>query len=372
MSYLIYMAIRILEMRRLLKEAGSLYLHCDSTMSHYLRIVLDAVFGRNNYRNEIIWRRHTSVHGSFQHAPKQWGRITDTILYYAKSKDTPILPYAVMTNAEREAKFKLVDEHGRRFYDDSAHIWNSPGMGERPNLCYEWRGFKNPHPTGWRLSKKRLEAEYKKGNIVIQPNGKLQRRKYESDFRGTPIGNLWTDIKPVFGGKEKLGYPTQKPLALLERIILASSNKHDVVLDPFCGCATACSAAEKLDRQWVGIDISPKAYDLLKERLVREAGLDKFTKGAGVLVHRTDIPKRKGKRSKDIKHKLFGVQEGQCKLCCHVMEFRHMEVDHIEPIAKGGPDDDGNLQLLCGHCNRVKGKGTMEEARVRLIDLGII
>ena len=173
-------------------------------------------------------------------------------------------------------------------------------------------------------------------------------------------------------GNERLGYPTQKPLALLERIIKASSNEGDIVLDPFCGCATACSAAERLDRKWIGIDVSPKAVELLNARLVTEAGLDKYTKGAGILIHRTDIPIRKGNRSKNIKHQLFGIQEGKCNLCTHEIEFRHMEVDHVIPRVKGGPNDDTNLQLLCGHCNRVKGSGTMAEAKVRLKELGII
>ena len=371
MSYLIYMAVRILELHRVLKQTGSLYLHCDSTMSHYLKMVLDAVFGSKNYRNEIIWKRHVSVHGSFQHGPKQWGRMTDTILYYSKTNEAQISPYVILTEGSRASKFKHVDEHGRRYYDDSGQLFNRRGMDPRPNLCYEWRGFTNPHPSGWRLSKERLEEEYQRGTIVILPNGKLQRRKYESDFRGTPLGNVWTDINPV-GGKERLGYPTQKPIALLERIIRASSVEGDIVLDPFCGCATACSAAERLNRQWIGIDISPKAVDLLSARLVTEAGLDRYTKGAGILIHRTDIPIREGNRSKNIKHQLFGMQEGRCNLCKHEIDFRHMEVDHVMPRAKGGPDDDTNLQLLCGHCNRVKGSGTMAEAKVRLIELGIV
>lgn len=372
MSYLIYMVIRILEMHRILKNTGSIYLHCDPTMSHYLKIVMDAIFGIKNFRNEIVWRRHTSIHGSFQHKPKQWGRMTDTLLYYAKTNKTPVLPYLILTEEARRSKFNLIDERGKRYYDDSAHIWNSPGMGVRPNLCYKWRGFENPHPTGWRLSKERLEEEYQKGNIVILPNGRLQRRKYESEFRGTPLGNLWTDVPPVFGGGEKLGYPTQKPLALLERIIHASSNKGDVVLDPFCGCATACSAAEKLGRKWIGIDISPKAYALLNMRLKQEAGLDKFIKGAGILIHRTDIPRRRGARSPCIKDLLYGRQKGQCNLCSNWFEYHHMEVDHVIPKIKGGLDDDSNLQLLCGHCNKVKGKGTMEQAKVRLTEMGLL
>lgn len=371
MSYLIYMAIRVLEMHRILKETGSLYLHCDSTMSHYLKITLDAIFSHKNHRNEILWKRHTSFHGGSQHKPKQWGRLTDTILYYSKTKQTTVRPFPTLSVEEREAKFNLIDKKGRRYYDDSAHIWRTPNMGERPNLCYKWRGFENPHPAGWRLSKKLLEKEYQKGNFVIS-NGKLQRRKYESDYVGAPLGNLWTDIEPVFSGKESLGYPTQKPLALLERIIGASSKKGDIVLDPFCGCATACSAAERLSRKWIGIDISPKAVDLLNMRLKREAGLDKFTKGAGILIHRTDIPKRKGQRSPNIKDTLYGIQKGCCNLCKHWFEYHYLEVDHMIPKSKGGLDDDKNLQLLCGHCNKVKGNRTMEEAIVRLKEMGMI
>ena len=143
-----------------------------------------------------------------------------------------------MPESERIEQFPKVGEKGERYYDDSAHIWSTPNMDARPNLCYEWRGFVNPHPSGWRLSKDRLEEEYQKGNIVITRDGKLERRKYERDFKGKQVGNLWADI-PIASGKERTGYPTQKPLALLHRIINASSNPGDVVLDPFCGCATA-------------------------------------------------------------------------------------------------------------------------------------
>ena len=142
-------------------------------------------------------------------------------------------------------------------------------MGARPNLCYTWKGFSSPHPSGWRLSKERLEEEYQKGNVVITGAGRLERRKYLADYKGKPIGDLWCDISPV-KGKEANDYPTQKPVALLERIIKASSNPGEMVLDPFCGCATTCIAAEKLDRQWVGIDISVKAYELVQKRLGEE------------------------------------------------------------------------------------------------------
>ena len=265
-AYISYMAARLLECHRVLKPAGSIYLHCDSHADGYLRMLMDAVFGARNFRNKIVWRRHTSVHGSFQHAPKQWGRLTDSILYYAKTPQVPVLPYREMTPDEISEKFPLADEaSGRRYYDDSAHIWNSPNMGARPNQCYEWRGFTNPHPSGWRLTKPRLEEEYQKGNFVILPNGRLQRRKYEDDFRGTPIGDLWHDINPA-AGRERTGYATQKPVELYERIIKASSQPGDVVMDIFAGCATTAIASERLGRRWIACDMAYRAWTMLKRR----------------------------------------------------------------------------------------------------------
>ena len=207
----------------------------------------------------------------------------------------------------------------------------------------------------------RVHLPKKKGGI---PGYKI----YLDEAKGVPCQNMWTDIGPV-KGSEKLGYPTQKPLALLERIITCSSNPGDFVLDPFCGCATACSAAEKLGRKWIGIDISEKAYDLVKLRLKKEAGIERFTTGKGKIIHRTDIPLREGYRTPDIKHRLFGVQEGKCGGCQVRFEFRNMEIDHIIPRADGGRDDDGNLQLLCGSCNRIKGVRDMAYLRMRLKEM---
>ena len=277
LAYLSYMVERLLIMKRVLKSTGSIYLHCDPTASHYIKIMMDGIFGHENFRNEIIWKRHTSLAKGSQHDPKSWGTTTDHILFYSMPTAS-LKPYRPMTKEEEEDQFPFVDKKGDRYYDDSSHLFRTPGMGDRPNLCYEWRGFKNKSSAGWRLSKERLEEEYQKGNVVILPDGKLQRRKYESDYKGKQAGNIWDDIHPALGS-ERLGYNTQKPLALLERIIQASSKPGDVVLDPFCGCATTIEAAQKLGRRWIGIDIAIHAIKRvasvrLEERMGLKQGED--------------------------------------------------------------------------------------------------
>lgn len=305
-------------------------------------------------RNSISWQKNDNRAKGSQHAPKKWGTQTDTLFFYVKSDKTRVLPYRDLTDEEELTEFPKVDAQGRR-YKTGIPLWRQPSMGDRPNLCYTWRGFTNPHPSGWRLNKEKMEEEHQKGNIVILNDGRLERRLYLDDYKGKPIGDLWLDISPV-KGKQRTDYPTQKPLALLERIIEASSNPGDMVLDPFCGCATTCVAAEKLNRQWVGIDISPKAADLVKHRISKELGFTILK-----LIHRFDIPSdRDGKRSKNIKHILYGMQEGKCNGCLTHFPFQNFEVDHIIPKSKGGSDTDENLQLLCGHCNRVKGDRTQE------------
>ena len=265
--YLVYMAMRLLEMRRILKETGSIYLHCDPTMSHYLKILLDIIFGEKNFRNEIVWKRHSSGQKGSQYDPKKWGANTDHIFFYVKDKDTRVFPYIPFTQAEIDKKFKYKDEKGELY--QLVPIAMGKNKGERPNLHYKFKGISPPpYPNAWSLSKARMQEEYEKGNIVIK-NNKLERRKYLKDSKGKAIGSGWNDIKPS-AGKEYVNYPTQKPLALLERIIKASSNEGDFVLDPFCGCATTCIAAEKLNRKWIGIDVSVKAYELVKKRLQRE------------------------------------------------------------------------------------------------------
>ena len=266
--YLCYMAIRLVDLRRILKSTGSLYLHCDSTMSHYLKIVLDCIFG-----------------------------------YYTKTDDFQLLPLEKIDSPkytkEIENLFPKIDSKGEK-YNTFVPLYCSKSMGARPNLCYEWRGFKNLHPSGWRLSKERMEEEYKKGNIVIG-NGKIERRQYFKDYKGIPLGNLWSDIANV-RGSESTGYPTQKPLALMHRIIAASSEEGDVVLDPFCGCATTCVASEMLKRKWIGVDVSVKAFELVKKRLKKEIKPDLLDPEKEVSFS-TEAPKRTdlGEKTQNLK-----------------------------------------------------------------------
>lgn len=353
-SYLIYMAVRLIEMKRILKDTGSIYLHCDPTMSHGLKLVMDSLFGTKNFRTQISWKRATSAQKGSQHQSKRWGNNTDIILYYSRSEKTQLNPYRKLTDKERLVKFNKTDEEGRRYYDDSAHIWRTPNMGARPNLCYEWRGFVNPNPAGWRLSKERLEEEYEKGNFVILPEGKLQRRKYESDYKGSTFGNFWDDINFV-QGNESVGYPTQKPLALLERIINASSKANDVVFDPFCGCATTLVAADRLQRQWIGIDISSKAVELVANRIKQDQGVFKEIVARNDFPKRTDVEVQQPYNLPDNKRRLYGQQAGNCNGCKQHFEIQHLEFDHIIATSQGGTDHIENLQLLCGNCNRVKG-----------------
>ncbi|MCY4236922.1 MAG: site-specific DNA-methyltransferase [Rhodospirillaceae bacterium] len=253
-SYLAYMAVRLLEMRRILKPTGSIYLHCDPTMSHYLKLVMDAVFGRRNFRNEITWKRRHGM-SSAVHGSNRFGICTDIILFYAASTEAEFRP---QYNREHpayleyiEKNFRLTDETGRRY---AATSLTNPAY--RPNLIYEYKGYLPPK-NGWMISFEKMEQWDREKRIHFPKNksGRLRRKSFADELKGMPIQNIWDDIQQIGSHSgERTGYRTQKPLALLDRVIRASSNEGDMVLDPFCGCATACVAAEKLNRQWVGID----------------------------------------------------------------------------------------------------------------------
>jgi len=269
MAYLVMMAPRLLQLYRVLKSTGSLYLHCDPVASHYLKIILDVIFGPASFRNEVIWKR-SFAHGD---AKRKYPDIHDILLFYVKSSEATFKPvYGEHSKDSVEKTFRYMDSNGRR-YQSVSIVSPNP----RPNLTYEYRGYKPP-ANGWKYSYNTMEELDREGKLIFpsKPDGRIRRKVYLDELPGVLQSDLWLDI-PMLQGQslERLGYPTQKPLTLLERIINASSNPGDVVLDPFCGCGTAVEAAEKLGRQWVGIDITFIAVDLIISRLHRSFGLQR-------------------------------------------------------------------------------------------------
>jgi DNA modification methylase len=258
MAYLAMMAPRLAELRKVMKSTASIYLHCDSTASHYLKMLMDSIFGPQNFKNEIIWQRTSSHNDS-----KKWAQISDTILFYAGQGFTWNPSYLAHDPKYVENFYRFNDERGRyRLHE----IIRTASMGPRPNLAYEYKGY-TPE-WGWRMIKQKVEALDHEKRITWSSTGRPYLKRYLSDQEGTPIASIITDIPPLsHAAAERLGYPTQKPEALLERIIAASSREGDVVLDPFCGCGTTISVAQKLRRRWVGIDITHLAITLIKNRL---------------------------------------------------------------------------------------------------------
>ncbi len=261
MAYLAMMAVRLQELHRVLKPTGSLYLHCDPTASHYLKLVLDAVFGAENFRNEIVWQR-TVAKGD---AKNKFGAVHDTILFYAKTGSVVLQSIHAEKDEEYSSRFRLDDMDGRGRY----RLAPLDSPNPRPNLIYDYKGYAPP-AKGWRVSRAVMEELDAKGRLHFPKttSGRIARKHYLSEQQGRKVADVWTDLPPLQAiSAERLGYPTQKPRALLERIISASSNPGDIVLDPFCGCGTAVDAAQKLGRQWIGIDITHLAIGLIEKRL---------------------------------------------------------------------------------------------------------
>lgn len=258
MAYLTMMAPRLLELRRVLKDTGSIYLHCDPTASHYLKMLMDAVFGTENFRNEIVWKRF-----NFHADAKRFGRISDRILFFTKSDGFKFDQVRVPLSEDYIAsKFTHVDEGGRKYRLDNLN----PPAGRGP--VYDFHGVTKP----WRVTQEKMLQLEREGRIYTGSKV-AQLKRYLDELDGQAVSDIWTDVAPINPqAAERMGYPTQKPQALLERIIQASSNEGDVVLDPFCGCGTAVAAAQKLNRQWVGIDITYLSIDLIAARL-RKTGL---------------------------------------------------------------------------------------------------
>ena len=259
LAYLAMMAPRLVELRRVLKLTGSIYLHCDPTASHYLKLLMDAVFGLENFRNEVVWQR-TGAHSD----ARQWGRVSDTLLFYTKTDEyfwlTQYVPYEEEYINER---YHYKDEKTGGLF------WPNTMTAAGPGPARSFRGkLMNPPPgTHWRFSQDEIDRMEAEDRIYYSEQGKPYVKSYLLERKGKPVQNIWTDIRMTKSGAERLGYPTQKPEALLERIIKASSNEGDVVLDPFCGCGTTIAVAERLKRQWIGIDITHLAVTLMKHRL---------------------------------------------------------------------------------------------------------
>ncbi|MDQ6769620.1 MAG: site-specific DNA-methyltransferase [Gemmatimonadota bacterium] len=265
LAYLAMMAPRLVELRRVLKPTGSLYLHCDPTAARYLNVLLDGVFGPENFRSEIIWKR-SSAHSDTKQGRKIHGHIHDTILFYTKSDEWTWNPiYSPYDEEYVEAFYSHVEDGtGRRYQLDNLTAAKPGG-----DVSYEFHGTKPYKGRYWAYSRENMEQFYREGRLHFPANGGTPRyKRYLDEMPGVPLQDVWTDIRPIGAqAAERLGYPTQKPEALLERIIACSSNEGDVVLDPFCGCGTAVAAAENLKRRWIGIDITHLAVALIKNRL---------------------------------------------------------------------------------------------------------
>lgn len=400
-AFLCFMAVRLIEMRRVLKPTGAIYLHCDPTASHYLKELMDAIFGRHNFRNEVVWKRTNAPTAS----PYQFGSVHDKLLFYGMSPATRLRPIFIPYTAEYIAKNYKKKDHRGPFHPapltaqgirhgDSGRPWRGVDVTGRSlhwvcptalpkglSLPDDWRSCSTQEKLDW------LDA---KGMIYWPPKGSMPRfKRYLSTVRGTRASDVMIDIPAVMGGSnENTGYPTQKPLALYERIISTSSDEGDVVLDPFCGCATTPVAAERLGRQWVGMDIWDKAHEVVLDRL-RDEGLIADGKAAtgrllttGQVHYLTEPPIRtdaneetipflavqqrekepsdgmsNAQRKVELLHRMRKKYNGKllCEGCFREFDHeRYFVLDHVTPRSYGGSNNIGNRMLLCWPCNRDK------------------
>lgn len=264
MAYLVMMAPRLVELRRVMKPYGSIYLHCDPTASHYLKLIMDAVFSPVNFVNEIVWKR-SDAHNDAKQGASHYGRIHDVILFYAKSHELTFnTMYIPLPEKTVENWYRYIEsETGRRY--NKADV-TGPGGAAKGNPYYEWKGV----TRYWRYSKERMALMDAEGRLVYSKTGMPYQKRYLDESKGVSVQDWWDDIPMLRGiqkNGERLGYPTQKPESLLDRIIQGSSNKGDIILDPFCGCGTMIASAQRLDRKWIGIDITHLAIAIMRQRL---------------------------------------------------------------------------------------------------------
>ena len=381
-AYLIYVALRLLELRRVLKPTGSIYLHCDSTMNHALRGVMDAIFGVRNFRNEIIWQR-ARAHNDARH---RFGRVADTILLYAASSRALFYPQYTPLSVKTRQSYDRVDAQGRHYGLD-----NLIAPGGR-GYTYALLGVTRT----WRYREERMRELHAQGLVLqARAGGVPHYKRYLDQSKGAVMGNVWTDIPALHANtRENVGYPTQKPLELLRRLVRSASREGDLVLDPFCGSATTCIAAESLGRRWLGIDIQPQALALVPGRLRRD--LPAFgIEGTFEAILRRDVPKRapddsvKTPSAKNLVAKnlpverlssaqqrtLYGRQEGFCSGCGGHRMLSELRADRIDPRSEG--TTLATFQLLCRLCSRLKGHGrkrggSMADLHARLVARGVL
>ena len=361
-AFMCFMAVRLLEMRRVLKPTGSIYLHCDDAASHYLKAVMDAIFGWKNFRNEIIWERSAGRSDA-----KSYARVHDGILYYGKSED-------VVWNQQYDPLTQDYIDQNYRYRDEQGRYTTMPLKGggvSGQTHEFTWRGV---HAPNWRFTVKSLERLEADGLIHWSRKGQPRRKFYLSESRGVAARDLIIDIARA-PKAERTGYPTQKPLALYERLIRASTVDNDTVLDPFAGCATTCVAAERLGRRWAGIDIWEKAHEVVLDRLEVEGLTFGDIHYATEPPARTDsgeitapflrVTERRKRPPLEPWRKLSRAQivqeltEAQtitdglvlCAGCGRELEAPFMELDHVKPRVDGGENDISNRILLCRPCN---------------------
>ena len=371
-AYLIMMAARLFECHRVLKKTGTIYLHCDDAAGHYLKLLMDGIFGQKNFRNEIVWHRNKSSKNVSKNLPRN----VDYILRYTKSnnyifnKNTICIPYS---EEHKDKYFPYVEEGTQRRFASCKLDLTTFGGHE-----YKFRGFTKK----WMWSKERMLLAEKQG-IIYQPKPTTipRYKKYLDSSEGSIMDNIWSDIEEKGGGKKNEGYPTQKPNKLIERLVNLSTNKGDKILDPFVGSGTIPIVAEKNSLRWVGIDVSPKTIEFIKKRLKK---LNLSEDLLDVVYGEIQIVKRNSKKiyslrkPKDIKEipknidfkkkidpkdkeKLYGKQEGKCNNpeCNTFFHMRNLTADRIDSSIEGYSNIE-NLQLLCHHCNSVKGDRTNE------------